>query len=313
MKPENYSTLREILSYHVSFFGELRYGDLTNTRLTTLQGSDLEIVSYETTSVVTVEDAQVIEPYDVVAYNAIIHAIDSVLIPSTVQIPPDLVSVLYESGLSPSLVGFLELAGLANELRSTGPYTLFAPSETAFDVIVQETSQGAQVNIDVLKDVLLYHIVPEFITMQELLNGDRTEAITLHGSILRFSVDFDGTVNINSDEATVIELSASAAADLQGRNGIIHLIDSVLIPPITQAPRPTTPTDEPLEDGSTPAPAPSSLGGDPSSPTDESSGAVMNGLQVSRLTVVAFTILHHQNTTVAIPAVSSEGIDCCCC
>ena len=110
LRPKNRAALREVLSYHVSFVGELFYQDLANTTLTTLQGSDVDIVSRNGDDglIVTVEDATIEEPNNVLAYNAIIHSIDTVLIPATVSIPPDIVNVLYESGVSPSLVGFLE-------------------------------------------------------------------------------------------------------------------------------------------------------------------------------------------------------------
>ena len=218
LRPENYETLREILSYHISFVGEISYGEFTSSTLSTLQGSDVNILVKTTTAtdgssnttIVSVEDAKLIQPYDITAYNARIHAIDTVLIPSTVNIPPDIVSIIYESSKSPSLIGYLELAQLSSRLRQGGPFTLFAPSEDAFEIIVSQSREGAQVNVDALKSVLLYHVVPELITTDNLLNGDVTEATTLHGAPLTFAVKAtaDGSggsvISINDDSAYVI-------------------------------------------------------------------------------------------------------------
>ena len=247
LSPENYETLREILSYHISYVGEIAYGEFTSSTLSTLQGSDVNIVVTTTTgtasntTIISVEDAKVIQPHDITAYNARIHAIDTVLIPSTVNIPRDIVSILYESNKSPSLIGYLELAQLSSRLRQGGPFTLFAPSEDAFEIIVSQAREGAQVNVDALKSVLLYHIAPQLITMDNLLNGDVTEAVTLHGAPLTFVVKTitDGSggsvISINDDSAYIITKSSN----MLGRNGVVHVIDAVLIPPFTVTEKPT--------------------------------------------------------------------------
>ncbi len=120
-----------------------------------------------------------------------------------------------------TLVQALDAAGLVETLQSDGPFTVFAPTNDAFAAVPAETLDGLFADPEALAQVLLYHVIPGTVPAADVTDG--MEAETAQGDTVTFAVGEDGTVTIN--EATVTD------TDLVAYNGIIHVIDQVLLPP----------------------------------------------------------------------------------
>ena len=117
-----------------------------------------------------------------------------------------------------TLLAAVEAAGLTETLQDGGPFTVFAPTDAAFAALPDGTVDALLADIPALTDILLYHVVsgelPASAVVEESLVG------TLQGSDVKVTLDADVFIN----EATVL------AADVFATNGVIHVIDKVLIP-----------------------------------------------------------------------------------
>jgi uncharacterized surface protein with fasciclin (FAS1) repeats len=131
-----------------------------------------------------------------------------------------IVDVASEAGTFTTLLQAAEVAGLVDTLAGEGPYTVFAPSDDAFAAVDQETLDGLLADPDALADVLLYHVVPGEYMAADVVTLE--SATTAQGADLPITVDGD-TVMVG--DATV------TATDIQASNGVIHVIDTVLLPP----------------------------------------------------------------------------------
>jgi uncharacterized surface protein with fasciclin (FAS1) repeats len=132
---------------------------------------------------------------------------------------PDLVDVAAEAGAFTTLLAAAEAAGLVDTLRSEGPFTVFAPTDEAFAKLPEGTVESLLADTEALRAVLLYHVVAGRVTAEEVVGLDQAESV--EGSSLRISVQA-GAVHV--DDARVV------TADVQASNGVIHVIDAVLIP-----------------------------------------------------------------------------------
>lgn len=119
-----------------------------------------------------------------------------------------------------TLLAAVQAAGLTQTLAGPGPYTVFAPTNAAFAKVPADQLQALLNNPAQLRAVLLYHVVPGRVTSAQV--AGLTSATTAQGGTLTVSAS-GGTVQIN--DATVTQ------ADLAASNGIIHVIDTVLLPP----------------------------------------------------------------------------------
>jgi transforming growth factor-beta-induced protein len=129
-----------------------------------------------------------------------------------------------DPGLS-SFVSAIEAAGLSDLLNGEGPFTLFAPTNAAFTQIPEEDLTTLLNDPELLRRILNYHIVPAFVMASEARG--LTSAPTLEGSELGIRVE-EGNLLIN--ESTVVKFDVGASEDIQASNGVIHVIDSVLVP-----------------------------------------------------------------------------------
>lgn len=125
-----------------------------------------------------------------------------------------------------TLVQAVEAAGLAETLSAEGPYTVFAPTNEAFEALPEGTIDQLLLpeNQETLTQILTYHVVPQAVPAAEIVAG---EVETVAGSPLTVNVD-DATGDVTVNEATVVQ------ADVQASNGVIHAIDQVLLPPDVQ-------------------------------------------------------------------------------
>lgn len=146
----------------------------------------------------------------------------------------DIVSVLQADDRFATLVRAVEAADLVETLQQPGPYTLFAPTDEAFDQLPDGALEDLLDDPEQLREVLLYHVVEGEVTSDDLSDGD-TPA-TVQGDNLDVSIDGEA-VTVN--DASVVE------ADIEASNGVIHAIDGVLLPEVAAAEPQATPTGLP--------------------------------------------------------------------
>ncbi len=130
----------------------------------------------------------------------------------------DLVDTAIEAGQFKTLVKAVEAAGLVETLKGEGPFTVFAPTDEAFAKLPEGTLEGLLADKGKLSAVLTYHVVPGKVMAEDVVKIK--EATTVQGQSL--PVDLSGGVKVGN--ANVIK------ADVVATNGVIHVIDSVLIP-----------------------------------------------------------------------------------
>lgn len=134
---------------------------------------------------------------------------------------PDLVETAVNAGNFNTLVKAVEAAELVEILKSPGPYTVFAPTDDAFAKLPAGTLDSLLQDIPKLKKILMYHVANGDVRSDDLIQIDHAE--TLEGSIV--AVDSaDGKVKVN--DANVVK------TDILTDNGVIHVIDAVLMPAI---------------------------------------------------------------------------------
>jgi transforming growth factor-beta-induced protein len=134
---------------------------------------------------------------------------------------PSIVELAVSSGSFPTLVGALQATGLVEALEGEGPFTVFAPTEEAFAALPAGTLES--LTPEQLADILLYHVVAGKVMAADVvgLDGQMVDTL-LEGKQVAVSVE-DGKVMIND--------AAVVTTDLEGSNGVIHVIDTVLLPP----------------------------------------------------------------------------------
>ncbi|MEJ2411898.1 MAG: fasciclin domain-containing protein [Anaerolineales bacterium] len=209
---EDIPALSNILLYHVAE-GKYMASDVVElTQLETLQGQYLDISVMD--GKVMVDNAQIIIT-DIEASNGVIHVIDAVVLPET----RDIVDIAVEDGRFTTLVAAVQAAGLVDALKAEGPLTVFAPTDEAFAALPDGTVEGLLADIPALTDVLLYHVVDGKVMAADVV--ELSAAPTLQGQDVSISV-MDGKVMIN-DSLVIIP-------DLEASNGVIHVIDAVLLP-----------------------------------------------------------------------------------
>lgn len=218
----NHPQLTDVLLYHV-VAGKVLSTDLSNgLEAETLGGLNITV---DLTDGVKINQSTVTAA-DLEASNGVIHVIDTVLVPETFQLTPaaELPATVVDIAVSNPdfsiLVAALQKAELVEALQAEGPFTVFAPTDEAFAKLLAELNISAEdlLNHPQLADVLLYHVVAGKVLSTDLSNG--LEAETLGGE--KITVDLMDGVKINQSIVT--------AADIQAGNGVIHVIDTVLVP-----------------------------------------------------------------------------------
>ncbi len=220
--------LTEVLTYHVVSGAVLAEDVVTLSSASTLQGSDVSVRVEDGN--VFINESQVVIT-DIMASNGVIHVIDAVLLPPTESQPeptptpapvemPSIVEIAVENGRFTTLVAALQAADLADTLSGDGPFTVFAPTDDAFAALPEGTVEGLLADIPALTDVLTYHVVSGKVMAADVVELD--SAPTLQGDDVAISVD-GGNVFINESQVVI--------PDIVGLNGVIHVIDAVLLPP----------------------------------------------------------------------------------
>lgn len=215
-----YPLLPAVLQYHV--VGAEAYStDLTDGQeIETLLGEDVTVSI--TTDGVFINNAQVIVA-DLAADNGVVHVIDAVLLPELEE-ETTVVDIIVESEDHTLLEAAVVTAGLVDALSGEGPFTVFAPTDAAVVALTEalEITADDLLALPNLADILKYHVVGAEAFAADLTDGQLIE--TLEGSNVTVSITADG-VFINDAQVTV--------ADLEADNGVVHVINAVLLPPTT--------------------------------------------------------------------------------
>lgn len=130
----------------------------------------------------------------------------------------DIVDVAVSNGSFKTLVAAVQAAGLVETLKGKGPFTLFAPSDDAFAKLPKGTVEGLLKDLPKLKSILTYHVVAGKVSAADVMK--MTSAKTVQGQMV--SIQTNGGVKINGAKVVT--------ADVQADNGIIHVIDTVILP-----------------------------------------------------------------------------------
>ncbi len=249
--------LTQVLLYHV-VPGKVMAADLSDgMEATTAQGEAVKFTLGDASAMVN--NANIIAT-DIETSNGVIHVIDTVILPPSItgaaaaeeamteepvveemvtEEPAaeassaeatmemaDIVDTAVAAGSFNTLVAAVQAAGLVDALKGDGPFTVFAPTDEAFaklpagavDALLADPSGD-------LTQILLYHVVPGKVMAADLSDG--LEAATLQGDKVTFKLS-DGGAMVN--DANIV------ATDIETSNGVIHVIDSVIMPPVAAAP-----------------------------------------------------------------------------
>jgi len=131
----------------------------------------------------------------------------------------NIVETAVSAGSFNTLVAAVQAADLADTLAGDGPYTVFAPTDEAFAKLPEGTVEQLLANPDQLREILLYHVVPGKVTASQVVN--LSSATTAQGSDVNIKIA-GGSVMINNATVT--------ATDIETSNGVIHVIDTVILP-----------------------------------------------------------------------------------
>ncbi|NUQ85643.1 MAG: fasciclin domain-containing protein [Anaerolineales bacterium] len=220
--PENKQALTDILLYHV-VSGSVLAADVVNLEsATTALGKDVAIKV--DMGNVYVNDAQVIIT-DIETSNGVIHVIDTVLLPPAEEAaaPGTIVDIAAADERFSTLVAAVTAAGLAETLSGEGPFTVFAPTNDAFAALPAGTLDSLLLpeNKQQLTDILLYHVVSGKVMAADVVG--LSAAPTALGKDITITIK-DGKVYLNDTVQVII-------TDIEASNGVIHVIDAVLLPP----------------------------------------------------------------------------------
>lgn len=207
--------LAPILFYHVIGSKAMSGGLVTgyiNTLYESIEGYPVSML-VEVENGVKINGSTMVTAADVETSNGVIHVIDAVLTPtSTVDIAINNSNFTY-------LVEAVVKAGLVDALSAPGPFTIFAPTNAAFEQLFSDLGVSGieEIPVETLVPVLQYHVVSGNILSSDLTEG---AVSTLNGDVtfsLSESVTINGSTNV-------------IATDIQGTNGVVHVIDKVLLP-----------------------------------------------------------------------------------
>ena len=166
-----------------------------------------------------IDNANIIE-VDWMGTNGIIHVIDQVILPSAAPGGQTIVENLAGQGNFTTLVAAVQAAGLVDTLNGMGPFTLFAPTDAAFAKLPDGTVAALLDDIPTLTDILLYHVI----------SGAKVESsMVTAGDVAMANGD---NATLSTDGGVMINNANVTGVDWQSSNGVIHIIDTVILPPM---------------------------------------------------------------------------------
>jgi len=220
---EDEAALTNVLLYHV-VPGKVMAADVVALNAAdTVQGESVAIAVDGDT--VMVNEAQVVIT-DIEAANGVIHVVDAVLLPPADETAmeekmeqPTIVDIAVADGRFETLVTALTTAGLVDTLQGDGPFTVFAPTDEAFAALPEGTLEALLEDEAALTNILLYHVVSGKVLAADVVALDSAD--TVQGESVAIAVDGD-SVMVNEAQVLI--------TDIEGANGVIHVIDTVLVP-----------------------------------------------------------------------------------
>jgi uncharacterized surface protein with fasciclin (FAS1) repeats len=222
--------LTAVLLYHV-VDGKVMAADvvgLDGKEVATLSG-DQVLVSADDMGVMINQSNVVIT--DIEASNGVIHVVDAVILPPADEMAEadmademmtdskSIIDIAVDDGRFTTLVTALTEAGLVETLQGEGPFTVFAPTDEAFAALPEGTIEALLADIPALTDILLYHVVEGKVMAADVIALD--QAMTVQGQYADITYDM-GKVMVDNAEVII--------TDIEGSNGVIHVIDSVILP-----------------------------------------------------------------------------------
>ena len=207
---KNAEKLKSVLLYHV-VPGKVLAADVV--KLKSAKTALGQSVAIDAGKGVRVNEATVAKA-DIAASNGVIHVIDAVLLPKN-----DIIEAARSAGSFKTLLTAIEAAGLTDTLRGDGPFTVFAPTDEAFAKLQKETLDALLKDKAKLTSILTYHVVSGKVMAADVVK--LKEAKTVQGQ----------RVTINAANGVMVDKAKVVKTDVPATNGVIHVIDSVLLPP----------------------------------------------------------------------------------
>jgi uncharacterized surface protein with fasciclin (FAS1) repeats len=148
--------------------------------------------------------------------------------PAPAPTDADIVDTAITAGDFTTLVAAVQAAGLEDTLRGEGPFTVFAPTDDAFAALPAGTIETLLDDPSGdLTDILTYHVVPGAVPAADVVGLDGQEVTTVNGAAITIGVADDGAVTLTDAAGNDIAVTAT---DIHANNGVIHVIDAVLLP-----------------------------------------------------------------------------------
>ena len=221
--PENKGTLAAILAYHV-VPGRLMAADvLKKSALDTANGQRAAIAmkTVDGKKVPMIGTARIVAT-DIEAPNGVIHVIDSVILPEQ----RNLVEIAAEASTFHTLIAAAKAAGLVETLTGDKPLTVLAPTDEAFAKLPAGTVESLlkPENVDQLRQILLYHVVPGRVYADTVVTLKAAPTAAGVNAPIMVKKDAEGKPVVMIDAAKVLK------TDIDAKNGVIHVIDSVILP-----------------------------------------------------------------------------------
>lgn len=255
--------LADLLRAHVAEGGNTSPQLLDDGQVTSLEGSTITVEAVEIpaedegvdpTAIVEVAGQAELTDADLLATNGVVHVIDTVLIPeslsddwdefvASIPEPDDALSTLEELGDFETFLTLIDEADLDAELvgllTGSGPFTLFAPTDTAFDALTADQAELLETDPEVLNSVLQFHLLRQEVRAAEV--STERYVTTLEGEGARLSRT---PIRDEDDDGNLIEVGATyaiagvglAEIDIVATNGIIHVVDELLVPQSARGP-----------------------------------------------------------------------------
>lgn len=222
-------TLKSVLLYHVLPIYAQSQNLSDNQVVSTLNGANLTI---DLSSGVKIESATgqsvSVTQADLLAKNGVIHVINEVLLPG--ELPKDITDLAIATPDLSILVQALQRANLVGALQADGPYTVFAPTNAAFQALLDSNADWNSLDdipVDVLTNVLLFHVINGNVTSDMLSDTYvNTLATGPNSEPLSLQIEVTGGIEFNGDANPV-----SGSINIAASNGTIHVIDKVMLPP----------------------------------------------------------------------------------
>lgn len=210
--------LDRVLGFHVAA-GQTLASELSNGQTITMSSGDVLIVEVAGSDIRLVDGRGSrirVVTTDIRLLNGVVHLIDGLILPAASV--GNIVEVAAQAGSFNALLGAATSAGLASTLADAGPFTVFAPVDQAFNALGVDLSA---VNSDVVANILLQHVV----------SGSLPSADVVSMSPLRSLANLPLVVDASSAPITINGFDLGATLDIQASNGIIHVMNEVIVPP----------------------------------------------------------------------------------